>query len=350
MRRRFRLALVAEVEGIQVAVDLEERGFAHRVAQAPVAIERRARQLRRHRLDPARRIVGPERLALGLHRLRGRRQPPQPGIEVGERPALQPQRVERARQLCDVLVGQRLRQRSPEQLVHALIELRDHAHGLKRLLVGAFEAIQARGDVFQTQLGEAHLVPRFAARILLLGDFHPVQARRQRFDRIEHRYDLGVFLLRHLAGNEDAEMADVFVHQSDDHLSAGLDFLGAAVHVGDPVERLLRRGDVVARRGEQHDRDLDVAQVEDLARTGLHRARPQLVADEEVLRDPLDLLAIQQVVAAPPALELEEALRLGRRCWRTPGSTCPRTCWRGSGTRSSAPARRRRTSPRRDRR
>ena len=43
----------------------------------------------------------------------------------------------------------------------------------------------------------------------------------------------------------------------------------------------------------------------------LRRARPHLVADEEVLRDPLDLLAIHEEVAAPPALELEEARRLG---------------------------------------
>ena len=39
--------------------------------------------------------------------------------------------------------------------------------------------------------------------------------------------------------------------------------------------------------------------------------RPHLVADEEVLRDPLDLLAVHQVEPAPPALELEEARRLG---------------------------------------
>ena len=43
----------------------------------------------------------------------------------------------------------------------------------------------------------------------------------------------------------------------------------------------------------------------------LDRARPQLVADEEILRDPLDLFAVHQIEAAPPALELEEARRLG---------------------------------------
>ena len=37
----------------------------------------------------------------------------------------------------------------------------------------------------------------------------------------------------------------------------------------------------------------------------------ELVADEQVVDDPLDLLAVHQVEAAPPALELEEARRLG---------------------------------------
>jgi hypothetical protein len=40
-------------------------------------------------------------------------------------------------------------------------------------------------------------------------------------------------------------VADVLLHQADDHLPAGLDLLGAAIHVGNPVERLLRRRDVV---------------------------------------------------------------------------------------------------------
>ena len=40
-------------------------------------------------------------------------------------------------------------------------------------------------------------------------------------------------------------------------------------------------------------------------------ARPQLVADEQVARDPLDLLAVHQVEAAPPAIEVEKARRLG---------------------------------------
>ena len=108
--------------------------------------------------------------------------------------------------------------------------------------------------------------------LLALRDLHAIEARRQCLDRLQHRDDLRVLLLRDLTGDKDAEVADVLVHQADDHLSARLDFLGAAVHVGDPVEGLLRRRDVVAERREQDDRNFDLAQVEGLAGTRFHRA------------------------------------------------------------------------------
>src|SRR4030095_6913097 len=97
-------------------------------------------------------------------------------------------------------------------------------------------------------------------------------------------------------GDEDAEMADVLVHQANDYLPASLDLLGAAINVSNPVEGLLRRRDVVARRSEQDDRHFDVTQVEALARSRLHGAGPHLVADKEILRDPLDLFAVQQEI------------------------------------------------------
>ena len=98
---------------------------------------------------------GAERLALRLHRLRSRRQPPQQRIEVGDRPALRAQRMKRARQLGAVLVGQRLHDGATEELVRALIELRDCLDGFEGPLIRAFEAIQARGDLFQTQFDES---------------------------------------------------------------------------------------------------------------------------------------------------------------------------------------------------
>ena len=120
-----------------------------------------------------------------------------------------------------------------------------------------------------------------------------------------------MFLLRDGPGHEDAEVTRALVQQSDDDLAARLDLVGRAVDIGDPVEGLLRRRDVVAHRSEQHDRRTNLAQVEDLARARRRLTAPQLVADEEVLRDPLDLFAVHQVKATPPPLELEKARNLG---------------------------------------
>jgi len=55
------------------------------------------------------------------------------------------------------------------------------------------------------------------------------------------------------------------MHESDDHLAAGLDFLGAAVQIRHPVKCLLRRRDVIAKRRKQNDRRADLAQIECLA-------------------------------------------------------------------------------------
>ncbi len=93
--------------------------------------------------------------------------------------------------------------------------------------------------------------------------------------------------------------------------AVGLDFLGRRVHVGDPVECLLRRRDVIAHRREHDDRLLDRLQVEIASGTQPRFAGRQLVADEEIVDDPADLLLVVRVEAAPPAFELEEAFRLG---------------------------------------
>ena len=97
----------------------------------------------------------------------------------------------------------------------------------------------------------------------------------------------------------------------DDGLAVGADVVDAVVEVEDPVERLLRRGDVVALRAEDHDRRADVAQVDRGAVGGADLAGGELVADEELVDDELHLLGVQRDVAAPPLLEVEVALGLG---------------------------------------
>ena len=120
-----------------------------------------------------------------------------------------------------------------------------------------------------------------------------------------------MFLGRHLARDEDAEMADRLVQGVDDGLAVGDDLVLVAVEVGDPAQRLLRRRDVVAPRAQHDDRRLDVAQVDADAVGGVDLACGELVADEEIVGDPLHLAGIEQDRAAPPGLEIEEARGLG---------------------------------------
>ena len=165
---------------------------------------------------------------------------------------------------------------------------------------------------------ELDLVLDLAVRALALVDLHAVQARRQRLDRLQHRDDLRVLLLRDLAGDEDAEVADVLVHRPTITwpralISSVVPYMSAtqlnACCGGvmlSPSEANRMIGDLISRRSNALP-------------PGSPGAGPELVADEEVARDPVDLLAVHQVVATPPALELEEArvlvsIRSGTGC------------------------------------
>src|SRR5258708_6023484 len=107
-------------------------------------------------------------------------------------------------------------------------------------------------------------------------------------------------------------MPDTFVQAIDDRLLVDADLVDAAVDIGDPIERLLRRRDVVAPGREYDDRLTDVAEVDaGFAVRGLDLAGAELVADEEVLGNPLHLLLGHEEMAAPPLLELEKPPALG---------------------------------------
>ena len=138
-----------------------------------------------------------------------------------------------------------------------------------------------------------------------------VEAGRQHVDQVDVRGELVVLLPGDAGGDEDAEVADLVVDGVDDGLAVGADVVDAVVEVEDPVERLLRRGDVVALRAEDHDRRADVAQVDRGAVGGADLAGGELVADEELVDDELHLLGVERDVAAPPLLEVEVALGLG---------------------------------------
>ena len=67
-------------------------------------------------------------------------------------------------------------------------------------------------EVFSLRSCSVDVVLDLAVLASALDDLHAVKAGRQPLDEVEHRHDLRVLLLRHLAGHEDAEMPDVLMH------------------------------------------------------------------------------------------------------------------------------------------
>ena len=120
-----------------------------------------------------------------------------------------------------------------------------------------------------------------------------------------------MLLLGHSARDENSEMTDGLVHGVDDGLAERPDLVDIVIEVENPVERLLRRRDVVALRAEHHDRRTDVAKVDGGAVRRLDAPRGQLVADEQLVDDELDFLGIEVDMPAPPALELKVSGRFG---------------------------------------
>ena len=55
-----------------------------------------------------------------------------------------------------------------------------------------------------------------------------------------------MFLLGNATGNENAEMPDAFVNRVDNRLPVGPDFVDVGVEIEDPVQRLLRRSNIIA--------------------------------------------------------------------------------------------------------
>jgi hypothetical protein len=154
LRAFARLGFVGHVERKQIAVELEERRLAHGVADVAVVIERGACHLGHRALGLARGRIGAQRLALSFHRFGCRPEPREPWIEVGHYPALEAQGMKGFLHLAGKSVCSRLHERLGEQLVAALVELRDRRDGLEGLFIRALEAVQALDDVLEPVLDE----------------------------------------------------------------------------------------------------------------------------------------------------------------------------------------------------
>ena len=199
--------------------------------------------------------------ALGLGRDPGHPRVPRPEHLVGE-----PQRVHAAHRLGERRRDHGADRRLGEGAVEREVDLREPGGGLELALVGEVVAAE-RADVVEGAGLAAH--HPFAGdevgvvdRLALRRQDRLVEAGRQDVDQVDVRGELVVLLPRDAAGDEDAEVADLVVDGVDDGLAPGADVVLAVVEVEDPVERLLRRRDVVALGAEDDDRRADRAQVD----------------------------------------------------------------------------------------
>jgi hypothetical protein len=148
---------------------------------------------------------------------------------------------------------------------------------------------------------------------LLFGNRHLVETGASASMVLSVRGHLGMFAPGHRRGHEDPQMADFLVDHVDDALAPDADFGLVGIEIGDPVERLGWRGDIVAPTGKDHDGRSDRLDIEHAPARQPRFAARQLVA-QKLFDDPADLVLVHEVEAAPPALELQE-LAVARRHW-----------------------------------
>ena len=271
--------------------------------------------LRQPLLRGKQRIVGTDRLTARPDPLGRIADPGQERVARAEHLVGEPKRVHPAHRLRHRRRHRRLDPGLQERPVEREVDLRQSCRSLKAPLVGEIVAAQRADVVERAGLAAHHPLAGHEVgvvnRLALRRQHRLVEPGRQDVDQVDVRGELVVLLFRHAGGDEDPQVPDLVVDGVDDGLAVGADFVHVVVEVEDPVERLLRRRDVVAARAEDDDRRADVAQVDRSPVRRADLARRQVVADEELVDDPLHLLGVQGDVAAPPFLEVEVALGLG---------------------------------------
>jgi len=100
-------------------------------------------------------------------------------------------------------------------------------------------------------------------------------------------------------------MPDRVMHRIDDRLSVRSDIVDASVEVEDPIQRLLRRSDVVGLRAEDNNWGANITKIDARAVRGPDRRRGELVADEQFIGDELHFASVEQHMTAPPLLKFQ---------------------------------------------
>ena len=236
------------------AVDAEEHRLGHGVARLLIAFPPGRDPGRGDLLEREQRIVGGDRLARRAHRLGQGLDRLHHRVLVGEHGEAQAVGMHLPHHLGRLLGRHRPHHRLDERAVEAVVDLR-HAGDRGEALVVLVAVGAERADVVQAarlQAEEILAVDQVAmlGGLVDLVDHRLVEAGRHQVDHVHAGGEFGMFLGRHLARDEDAEMADRLVQGVDDGLAVGDDLVLVVVEIGDPAQRLLRRRDVVAPRAE----------------------------------------------------------------------------------------------------
>ena len=304
----LRLRQLPPSQGSQAAVEGMEAQLLDGIADIAIAIQLRFDQVGGGFLPRQQGVVRRHRAAVAAYQRRAARQPGERRVQAAPGDLLGAEGVELARHLGERLVDRPAHPGAHVPVIEGAVEPRGAVDQ------GEFAFVVAAILVLGMNIGnppglEMHLIGGLVRTSLgQVVDHQLVQARCQQadgFDGIDGAEQFAVFAARHRAGHEDAQVADAGMLQVDDGAPGAAQRQVAGVDVGDPVQRLLRRGDVVAIGAEDHHRCLDPFQVDPVALAA--KAAGQVVADEQVVDDQLDLLAVEQSWAAPPALEIEKA-------------------------------------------
>jgi len=158
---------------------------------------------------------------------------------------------------CHRGVDERANHGLRERAVEREVGFRYPGGGREPALVGRVVAAE-RPDVVQgPRFAAHHPVSRREVRVggvLGLGFEHGlVEPWRQRIDQVDIAREFAVFLSSHAAGHEDSEVTHALMHRVDDRLTIRSHLVDVVVQVEYPIQRLLRRRDVVAFRAEHHD-------------------------------------------------------------------------------------------------
>ena len=136
-----------------------------------------------------------------------------------------------------------------------------------------------------------------------------------------------MLLFGDLAGNKNSQMPDIFVHQSDDHLSRA--FISSVEPYTSATQLNACWGGVILSPKDANRimGDFICLKIENPADLVFNLTGPQLVADEQILNNPLDFLLVHQINTRPTIVQTPGIGAVQCRYWQTDYNICPRMYW-----------------------